>query len=271
MSYLFDDRYYAAQNANYNHYSRSNNENKSNNSQNDQSYLRSLVGKFVKINRGGPDMLQGKLLAVKSDYLVLSTMEGIIYIATSHVKSITEIGGNNSNKSGNNNKSSSNNKSGNNKSSNSLGSRRDQNYINASDFDGVIRALNQKFVKLNSGGPEKVEGFIAEVRRNSILLVSGNEAIQIQIFHIKTIKEVNRNQSGGNKNKNSNSNNNNSNNNNKSNSNNNSNNNKSGNKNKNNNKTNGNRSGGNRSNSRKRAEASAFSSVIPTRRSVTKG
>ncbi len=57
----------------------------------DHNFLQSLIGKNVKINRGGPDSIQGKLLAVKSDFLVLSTNEGVVYVASSHVKSITEM------------------------------------------------------------------------------------------------------------------------------------------------------------------------------------
>ncbi|MFC4777001.1 hypothetical protein ACFO9Q_09415 [Paenibacillus sp. GCM10023252] len=144
-------------------------------------YLNRLVGKNVKINRGGPESLQGKLLAVESDYLVLSTKEGIVYITTSHVKSITELD---------------NNKSG--------GFTPD--YIVASNFKGVLRALNQKFVQINWGGPEKVEGFLAEVGNDAVLLVvGGKEVAQIQIMHIKTIKVAGKgdNKSGGNKDNNS--------------------------------------------------------------------
>lgn len=198
-----------------------------------QNFLQSLVGKNVKINRGGPESLEGKLLAVKSDYLVLSTKEGVVYISTSHVKSITELPG--SNKSG----------------------HRDPSFVNAANFNGVIRSFNHEFVQINWGGPEKVEGFVAEVGNDSVLLVVGKEVVQIQLFHIKTIKAAGKNKSGGNKSGSNNNNNNNNNNKDKS------------NDNKNKNKTQGNRTGGNRS-GKNRANAA---SVTPktTRRSITKG
>ncbi|KRE33237.1 DUF6897 domain-containing protein [Paenibacillus sp. Soil522] len=148
----------------------------------DHNFLQSLIGKNVKINRGGPDSLQGKLLAVKSDFLVLSTNEGVVYVASSHVKSITEMGGN--------------------KSDGNKTGRRDPVFVDANNFAGVIRSFNQQFVQINWGGPEKVEGFIAQVGNSSILLVSGKEAMQIQNDHIKTIKAASNNKTGGNKNEN---------------------------------------------------------------------
>lgn len=129
------------------------------------SYLRNLIGKNVKINRGGPDSLEGRLIAVQSDYVVLQTKDGVIYINTSHVKSITEL-----------------------PTHKTKGWT--PNYIVARNFLGVLRKLTKKFVQINSGGPEKVEGFIAEVSDDSVLLVDGQDLLQIPLFHIKTVKQT---------------------------------------------------------------------------------
>ncbi|WP_054028490.1 DUF6897 domain-containing protein [Bacillus sp. FJAT-28004] len=221
MSLWYNNRYSTGQSGSndYNHHK---------SGSNDSNFVQSLVGKNVKVNRGGPESLQGKLHSVKSDYLVLVTNEGVVYIANSHVKSVTEVGGKNTsggNKSGNGNRS----------------GGRNLGIVNANNFNGVIRALNQTFVQLNSGGPEKVEGFLAQAGNSSVLLVNGREVMQIQNFHIKSIKAAG-NQSGGNNN-NKNENKNNNKNENKS-DNKNDNKNKSDNKNNNKNKTQGNRSGG---------------------------
>ncbi|MGO4543362.1 DUF2642 domain-containing protein [Paenibacillus sp. 2TAB23] len=213
------------------------------NGQNDD-FLQSLVGKNVKINRGGPDSIQGKLLAVKSDYLVVNTREGVVYVARSHVKSITEVA---CDKNGGN-------KSGGNKSGGHKSGHRDPNFIKANNFRGVIRALNQTFVQINWGGPERVEGFLAQVNNNSVLLVSGKEAIQIQIDHIKTIKELNCGRSGGNNSTANNSD---------------SNKNKNDNKNDNKNENKSNKSQGNRSGGKNRANAASVKMVSKApRRSV---
>lgn len=135
--------------------------------------LKNLVGEFVRINRGGPESLEGKLLAIKSDYLVLSTREGVVYVDLDHVKSVTgfAVG-----------------KSG--------GTCND--YINANNFRGVVNALTKEFVQINWGGPEKVEGFLAEVQGNTALLVTNNQVVYILVDHIKTIKKFGG-KSGGNK------------------------------------------------------------------------
>ncbi len=137
-------------------------------------YLHSLIGRNVKINRGGPDALTGRLLAVRSNYLVLQTRNGIVYINAEHVKSITEAAG-------------------------GTGGRTAM-YIMADSFNGVLRQLRQQFVQINQGGPEKVEGFVAEVSHDTLLLVSNKEAIRIPLFHIRSVSLAQQkgNKSGGN-------------------------------------------------------------------------
>lgn len=161
---------------NQNHHHKSNqhksHQHKSSKGNGTKTFLEGLVGQYVKINRGGPESLQGTLVAVKNDYLVLWTKEGIVYVSSSHVKSITDF-----------------------PSDKSKGHT--PQYIQASSFIGVIRALNQKFVQINWGGPEKIEGFIAEVGSTSLLLVVNREVVQIQLFHIKTIKQLGQNTSRG--------------------------------------------------------------------------
>ena len=44
------------------------------------SYLLSFIGKPVKINRGGPESMVGRLIAVHADYIVLLTKDGIVYV-----------------------------------------------------------------------------------------------------------------------------------------------------------------------------------------------
>ncbi|NIK66822.1 hypothetical protein [Paenibacillus sp. BK720] len=117
--------------------------------------------------------MEGKLLAVKNDYLVLSTREGVVYVDLDHVKSVTGFA---KGKSG--------------------GTSND--YINANSFRGIINALTKEFVQINWGGPEKVEGFLAEVQGNTALVVANNQVVYILVDHIKTIKKLGG-KSGGNK------------------------------------------------------------------------
>ena len=53
------------------------------------SRLSSMVGRAVRLGRGGPDSRTGQILAVKEDHLVLyNEAEGIIYYKTDHLKKL---------------------------------------------------------------------------------------------------------------------------------------------------------------------------------------
>ena len=134
-------------------------------------YLMSFIGKNVKINRGGPESIVGKLIAVHADYIVLRTNNGFIYVNAAHIKSITEGKGSHS-------------------VGRSMG--RPAGYIMAYSFNDVLRRLQKQFVQINQGGPEKVTGFIVEVGPDTLLLVSGKEVIRIPLFHIRTVSPVQR-------------------------------------------------------------------------------
>lgn len=55
-----------------------------------QDLLENLKGSRIRIDRGGPESRDGKLLDVFSDYLVLETeKEGVIYYKTHHIKSVS--------------------------------------------------------------------------------------------------------------------------------------------------------------------------------------
>jgi|GEM_PF-293183 len=142
-----------------------------------------LVGRNVKINRGGPDSIDGLLLDAQSDYLVAVADGGFVYVKDEHVKSITDTG-----------------KSG--------GERESiVNPIRAYDFVGVMQALRYRYVKVNRGGPEKLEGIIVDVNQNYLILtVKGQEVVHVPVSHIKSITVIrggNSNKSGGNQNQNS--------------------------------------------------------------------
>lgn len=139
------------------------------------SYLMSFIGKIVRINRGGPESIIGRLIAVHADYIVLLTKDGFVYVNAAHIKSITEG-----------------------KETQSTGRTRGRHmsYIMAHSFNDVLRRLTKHFVQINQGGPEKVSGFIVEVGPDTLLLVSGKEVIRIPLFHIRTVSLAQRNGNG---------------------------------------------------------------------------
>lgn len=126
-----------------------------------------LVGKEVRINKGGPESKVGILLAVKTDYLALLTKEdGVVYYPLQHIKSVTtssEGGGN------------------------PLEDDPDDFFIKADTFQKLLEKTELKSVQINRGGPEKVEGVVCRVTDKTIILIHNKEIIRVSIFHIKNI------------------------------------------------------------------------------------
>jgi spore coat protein B len=147
------------------------------------NYLGSLIGTEVKINRGGPDSIVGRLLSVHYDYLAIQIKDGtIVYIQSQHIKSISST---NSNVSRGNKSNRSN--------------RASQRFETAYTFEGLLGQLRYTNVQINRGGPEKVEGLVVHSGDNILLLVVNNEIIRIPIFHVKSINAANKNNSKSNK------------------------------------------------------------------------
>ncbi|MEK5183594.1 hypothetical protein MKY27_00845 [Solibacillus sp. FSL R5-0449] len=128
----------------------------------------SLVGKVVKIDRGGPESRVGMLLAVEGDYFVLFTKDdGVVYYKMQHVKSITlhAKGGLDKGFEGNEN----------------------VGYYQGEDFKSVITNFRHSWVKVNRGGPESLEGILNEVEDDYVTIFSKEEVIQLSMFHIRNI------------------------------------------------------------------------------------
>ncbi len=137
-----------------------------------------LVGRHVKINRGGPDKVDGWLAAVNGEVLVIQSGKTIVYVNGKHVKSITE--GTSKGRGGRTGHASKGH-SGQDHGKSGAG------YISASTIKGVLDKMHQKFIQINRGGPEKLEGFLADTHKDFILLIVGREHVRIPIFHIKTV------------------------------------------------------------------------------------
>jgi len=145
---------------------------------NNLGLAKQLVGRNVKINRSGPDMIEGRLAAVNGEVLVIRSGKTVVYVNGTHVKSITE--GTSKGHSGRTGHASIG-RSGQDYGKSGAG------YITASTIKGVLDNMHQKFIQINSGGPEKLEGFLAETRNDFILLIVGRENVRVPIFHIKTV------------------------------------------------------------------------------------
>ncbi|QHT62655.1 hypothetical protein GXP70_23540 [Paenibacillus lycopersici] len=134
-------------------------------------FMNDKVGMNVRINRGGPESLEGMLIGVQPGYLVLKSTGGHVYVNSSHVKSVTDLAAG----------------SGGSRGSRGTRTGGTRTYIMANSFVGVLQHLTRKFVQINWGGPERIEGFIAQVGSEALLLVVGPELVQIPLYHIKTV------------------------------------------------------------------------------------
>jgi spore coat protein B len=129
-----------------------------------------FMGKEVRIDRGGPESRVGKLLDVFDDHLVLLTKEdGVVYYNTSHIKSVTV---------------------------NSKEQREtntdipmDFEYKKAESFHSLLDNLKLQWVKINRGGPEKIEGIIYAANKDFVSLINNDELVHISLSHIRNISK----------------------------------------------------------------------------------
>ncbi|HEU5139364.1 MAG TPA: hypothetical protein VFT51_05275 [Bacillales bacterium] len=127
-------------------------------------HFRALRGLQVQVNLGGPESREGRLLDVRSDYLALDTdNEGVLYYQLRHIKSMTKFSK---------------------KTSRDHGRAR---YYKYNNFNDLLKRLRFKWVKINRGGPQSVEGTITHVQDGNILLIVNDQILYIPIFHVQSI------------------------------------------------------------------------------------
>lgn len=135
-----------------------------------KEWLTNLVGKVLKVDRGGPESRTGLLLGVYDDHLaILTEQEGVIYYKIDHIKSITE-----------------NVKKG---LQFQLEIPEDFTFKTAATFKGLLGNLTNQWVNINRGGPEKIEGVLHDTNDEYefVTLVLNEEVIRLAMFHIRSI------------------------------------------------------------------------------------
>lgn len=126
--------------------------------------LQSMKYSIVKIDRGGPESRIGRLLGAAPDFFVLFTKEdGILYYATQHIKSISE------------------------EPVNEKILNQYPNYIDAISLNALFGNLMNRWVKINRGGPEMVEGVLTDNFDDFVVVVHNKEVFRIAIDHIRNI------------------------------------------------------------------------------------
>jgi spore coat protein B len=128
----------------------------------------SFLNKVIKVDRGGPESRVGMLLAAEEDHvIVLTEDEGVIYYKTQHIKSITY----------------------NAKNELQFGVEipEDFEFTKAPNFKGVLDNLKYRWVKVNRGGPEMLEGILDDVSDEYAIIISNEEIIRLSMYHIRNI------------------------------------------------------------------------------------
>ncbi|QUG82294.1 spore coat protein [Bacillus nitratireducens] len=128
-------------------------------------FLEDLIGSYVRINRGGPESQKGAIVSVYADYFVLQNEKGEYhYYQLRHLKSITK-----------------NTKDGG--IADSGGAEEDA----AEDFETLLQGFKYRWVKINRGGPEKIEGILQDVSSDYVTLIIKEEVVLIALSHIKSV------------------------------------------------------------------------------------
>ena len=131
----------------------------------------SLIGKEVRLDRGGPESKQGRVVAGGTDYVVIyNEKDGLIYYNTQHLKSITQ------------------------NTKNSMEYSEVENEIpatlkimQAGSFLELLRGMKNLWCQVNRGGHESVQGVLAEMNEDYINMVVNHELVTIFSYHIKSI------------------------------------------------------------------------------------
>ncbi|KFN02109.1 putative spore coat protein B [Bacillus clarus] len=127
--------------------------------------MNGLIGEYVRVNRGGPESQRGRVVAVHSDYFTLLNEKGEFHCyQLQHLKSITK---------------------------NPKESSEDISLLptlaEGNNFHRLLKNLKYRWVKINRGGPEKIEGILQDVSCGYVTLIVKEEIVQISEFHIKSV------------------------------------------------------------------------------------
>ncbi|MFD2370939.1 hypothetical protein ACFSO0_13485 [Brevibacillus sp. GCM10020057] len=137
----------------------------------DKAILDALLGRSIRVDRGGPESRTGKLIATKDDHFVVyNENDGMLYYRIEHVKSLTL-------------------------DTRNLADAEDPNevqtyipkHIEADNFNSVLKEMRLHWVQINRGGPEKVEGVLIDATDTHVTVISGNEVVKVLTYHIRNI------------------------------------------------------------------------------------
>ncbi|WP_316572417.1 spore coat protein [Neobacillus sp. YIM B06451] len=131
--------------------------------------MKHFIKKQAQINLGGPESKSGMVLAVSGSYIALLTEDdGVVYYNIHHIKSISES---------------------NYKQNEENGGQEFliPEFIEADDFHDLFGKMSHKWVSINRGGPQAIEGVLVQGIGGHYTIVNNDEVLRINPFHIKNI------------------------------------------------------------------------------------
>ena len=133
-------------------------------------YLEALKGKFVRVYKGGPESREGRLVEVRSDYIVLHTEENqLVYYAIEHLKIVVE----------------------NAKKALDLCPINNGEIVYPGTFLGALETLRDSCIQVNGGGPTSKVGRVVDVKEEFLVLSTEKEGLVLfPISHIKSVTVV---------------------------------------------------------------------------------
>jgi spore coat protein B len=130
--------------------------------------MKCFIGKIIRVDRGGPESRIGMLMDASDDLIVLLTEDdGVVYYSTKHIKSFTD-----------NMKE---------QLKFNIEVPKDFQFKKAANFQDLLDLLKLKWIKINRGGPEKIEGVLSEVNKGFVFLINNQEIVRLSMSHIKSI------------------------------------------------------------------------------------
>jgi spore coat protein B len=146
----------------------------------DFSFLVNSIGKKVQVERGGPDKLEGKLVFIRPEFLILETEQnGYVYVQSKHIKTVSEPVIPEIQMQANTEE----------KNTNILP------MVEAEDFVELLRKLRHRLIRVNHGGPNVIQGVLIEVGDESVtILHQMKDFVYYPIYHIRSVTCIFNNQ-----------------------------------------------------------------------------
>lgn len=158
-----------------------------------------LVGKVIRVDRGGPESSAGLLLSCGDDYVAVLVEDTVyqvkkenevtfvsedelgdnnngalrfkdyscIYYQTQHIKSISLDTRKNTH--------------------GTIETPEDMDYIEENTFKDVVDSMRYQWVKINRGGPEKIEGILLEANEDFFVVIRNEEIVRLSRFHVRSL------------------------------------------------------------------------------------